>query len=138
MKTPDISPVFDRLRQIYLERRSAYGDSYFTFGEMMNVLFPEGINLKGRDHFMIFGLLVHVLTKMARFTCKMPDEAHSDSLQDMAVYALLIDGVANMPLEATERNLNNFEYYEQFLPAVSRISSGWVEVKIKNEGLSNV
>ena len=104
MKTPDISPLFDKIKNIYRQRRASYGDSYLTFGKIMNCLFPTGVTLKGTEQFMAFGLLVHVLTKLARFTCKFPKEAHSDSLQDLAVYALLIDGISNPETKLQEES----------------------------------
>ena len=116
MQTPDISPLFDKIRGIYRQRRKAYGDSYLTFGKILHSMFPEGITLKGVEQFMVFGLLVHILTKLARLACRLPKMVHSDSLQDMAVYALLVDGVANgdVDLLTPEPSCSETFYLELF------------------------
>lgn len=96
MKSKDISKRFDQIRDIYQDRRQQYGDSYLMFGGVMSALFPEGVTISSDQDFAKLGILVQIIGKITRYTNHFPSGSHSDSLQDIAVYALLLDEVGMM------------------------------------------
>lgn len=76
--------------EIYKERNKIYGDNYKRFGPIMQLLFPNGIELKTKDDLNRFGILVQVVAKVTRYCQNFEDGGHDDSLDDAAVYAMML------------------------------------------------
>lgn len=90
----DIKTVPQRLREaadLFEKRNAAYGGNYREFGRVMSALFPDGLgdgNLSEAE----FGRLshvVHIMTKLTRYCRNLRRDGHADSLEDMAVYAMM-------------------------------------------------
>jgi hypothetical protein len=81
---------------IYEERNKLYGDNYKRFGYMMAELFPNGLSLKGPDDFNRIGIFVQVVSKLTRYSENLTRGGHADSLDDMAVYAMMLQELDNM------------------------------------------
>ena len=73
------------------ERAAAYGLSYQRFGDVAAALWPEGLTLCTRDDWVRHGVVVQLISKLARY-CATPD-GHSDSAHDMIVYAAILESV---------------------------------------------
>lgn len=76
--------------KIYEERNKLYGDNYKRFGWIMNTLFPDGINLSHPEDFNRFGIFVQMVSKLTRYAQNFEKGGHSDSLDDLAVYAMML------------------------------------------------
>lgn len=95
----EMKKVPDMLRDaaaIYEERNKLYGDNYKRFGHMVKELFPKGLNLAGADDFNRFGILVQVISKLTRYAENFTRGGHADSLDDMAVYAMMLQELDNL------------------------------------------
>lgn len=97
MRTPilDGSPqrADDRLRalgDLFTERSRAYGPSYQEFGAVGKALFPRGIRLETEEDWKRWGVLSLMLTKLHRYVLNWENGGHGDSLDDLAVYAMML------------------------------------------------
>ena len=75
---------------IYEQRNAIYGDNYKLFGLWVSVLFQSGIELRTSEDFNRFGVLVQVLSKLSRYCANFDSGGHDDSLDDLAVYAMML------------------------------------------------
>lgn len=81
---------------IYEERNKLYGDNYKRFGYIMKELFPQGLELKGPDDFNRYGVFVQVVSKITRYAENFDRGGHADSLDDMAVYGMMLQELDSM------------------------------------------
>lgn len=75
---------------IYEERNKLYGMNYKRFGKIMHLLFPSGPVLVDADPHNRFGILVQIVAKITRYAENFARGGHDDSLDDMAVYAMML------------------------------------------------
>lgn len=75
--------------KIYEERNNIYGDNYKRFGPSLNELF-DSVTLKTPDDFNRFGILVQIFAKFSRYCNMFNKGGHKDSLDDIAVYAMML------------------------------------------------
>jgi hypothetical protein len=87
MNVPD---MLRNAAKIYEDRNKIYGDNYKRFGEIMHSLFPNGLTLHNADDFNRFGVFVQVVSKATRYAENFVRGGHSDSLDDAAVYAMML------------------------------------------------
>ena len=105
-----VKTVPEMLREcaaVYEERNKLYGDNYKRFGEIMHLLFPQGIGLMGKDDHNRFGILVQVVAKLTRYCEQFEKGGHDDSLLDMANYATMLrelDGELKDFIDEATRN----------------------------------
>jgi len=78
------------LAKIFEDRQAIYGDNYMHIGEIMMGMFPSGLELKTADEFNRLHLFFHLVGKLTRYARAMPGGGHDDSLDDEAVYAMLL------------------------------------------------
>lgn len=80
--------------KIYEERNALYGDVYKRFGSVMLALFPEGVYRTPvgdvEAHVNRYGLLVQIVGKLMRYCSNFEKGGHDDSLDDLAVYAIML------------------------------------------------
>lgn len=72
----------------FKERNAVYGDSYKRHGEVMAVLFPNGLKLLDEEDFNRFGILNMQVSKLIRYT-QAWNERHIDSSHDLGVYCFM-------------------------------------------------
>src|SRR5215813_2887986 len=78
------------LAKLYRERNKIYGDNYIYSGHFLSGLFPYGLLLKTPDEFRRFYMFVHMISKLDRYARAVSrGEGHADSLDDLAVYAMM-------------------------------------------------
>lgn len=85
--------VPERMRaaaDIYEERSKAYGDNYKRFGPIMMLLFPDGLRLEHPNDFTKFGLFVQIVSKVTRMAENFRTGCHPDSMDDNAVYTMML------------------------------------------------
>lgn len=89
-----VKSVPERLRdaaELFEKRNAAYGGNYAIFGRVMAAMFPDGLgdgNLTEDE----WGRLCHVVlltVKLTRYVRSLRRGGHADSLDDMAVYAIM-------------------------------------------------
>jgi hypothetical protein len=76
--------------KLYEERNKLYGDNYKRFGPIMMLLFPTGIELVSADDHNRFGIFVQIVAKVTRYAEQFAKGGHDDSLDDTAVYSMML------------------------------------------------
>jgi hypothetical protein len=76
---------------LFLQRNALYGDNYKRFGPIL-VLLLEGQELDPSNEVQMnrLGLFVQVVSKMTRYGQNFSSGGHDDSLDDMAVYSMML------------------------------------------------
>jgi hypothetical protein len=83
-----------QLADLYAQRNAVYKDDYKRFGRiMMEVLGPNPISLESADEVNRFCLFVHILGKVCRYAQNFKQGGHDDSLDDTAVYSMMLKEV---------------------------------------------
>jgi len=78
------------LGALYQERNALYQDNYKRFGDILSNLFPQGLTLKTPEEFNRFALFFQILHKQTRYAHAIASGGHADSLDDIAVYAQML------------------------------------------------
>jgi len=76
--------------RIYEERNKMYGDNYKRFGYILQQMFPKGLRLNSAEEFNRFGVFVQIMAKCTRYAENFVNGGHPDSLDDTAVYAMML------------------------------------------------
>lgn len=80
------------LGKLHDERGAIYKEDYLHIGKVLLGMFPDGLHLKTSVDFNRFALLLYCVTKTGRYAqCLSNGSRHEDSLQDLAVYAMLLN-----------------------------------------------
>lgn len=90
-----VPEMLEEKAALYKQRNAIYGDNYKRFGPIMALLFPEGSPLKTNDDFNRFGILVQIVAKVTRYAENFNRGGHEDSLDDLAVYAMMLKELDN-------------------------------------------
>jgi len=85
-----VPEMLESLAEIYRERNKLYGSNYKSFGLVMAGLFPHGITMESTDDWNRIGVLVQMAAKMTRYAHRFHDGGHKDSLDDLAVYTMML------------------------------------------------
>lgn len=96
-----VTSQLENAASIFQQRYELYGDNYKRFGPIMAAMFPDGLTLNTADDFGRFGLFVQVMSKTTRYGNMFTSGGHVDSLDDISVYAQMLQEVDH---EAAERN----------------------------------
>ncbi len=88
--TSTVPELLQAAAQIYEERNKLYGDNYKHFGNFMQLLFPKGLCLNTVDDFNRFGVFIQIVSKITRYSQQFTNGGHADSLDDAAVYAMML------------------------------------------------
>jgi len=90
-----VPKALEQAASLYRGRNALYGDNYKNFGKLVEVLFPEGIPSGPMESMISYhnrtGVLFMVLSKLSRYCANFGDGGHSDSLDDLAVYAMMLN-----------------------------------------------
>ena len=98
-KNSGIHPVTKSLQDItelFKERNNAYNtesgiDAYKMHGDVMLSFFPEGITLNTSEDFGRMAIFDMLAGKMLRYANNFSYGGHSDSLNDISVYAQMLN-----------------------------------------------
>lgn len=124
IKLESIQEILENIQeeqmQILKQRHSEYGQAYKKVGEIMQILFPNGIFIFEKEQQQYFDLFKQVVGKLARFSHQFPKEIHRDSLIDAGNYITLLLGAIEQqqqmdkyiksittPAETSNKNSNN-------------------------------
>lgn len=86
----DVKERLEKLGALFQQRNGDYGDTFRSFGLTMVGFFPEGLTVKTVEDWNRLALYMHVMDKMARYATNFPKGGHKDSLDDVAVYAQIL------------------------------------------------
>ena len=78
------------LSKIFEERAAMYGDNYLHIGTIMMGMFPYGLEVRTAEEFNRLHLFFHLVGKMTRYARQMPEGGHDDSLDDTALYSMIL------------------------------------------------
>lgn len=114
----NVKTVPERLRdaaKLFEERNKAYGGNYKNFGSVMSAMYPHGLEIRTAEEWTRLILQVHRVTKETRYATNFARGGHGDSLDDMAVYAIMAaetDELAreDKPEAAQEAKPSGFKY----------------------------
>jgi hypothetical protein len=89
-KTPITVPErLDNLATLFQRRNPVYGDGYKKFGAQAFAL-TGPVTLSTPEDMGRFAILLQVIAKTARYSNNFATGGHSDSLDDAAVYAMML------------------------------------------------
>ena len=76
--------------KVYEERQQQYGNSYQAVGQIMQILFPGGLNGSLLNHARLH-LIGWIVGKLCRYAVSVRSGTNvDDSLKDLAVYAMML------------------------------------------------
>lgn len=92
--------VPDQLRakaDLYEQRNKLYGDNYKKFGAVMQAMFGDSIvALQSESDHCRFGIFVQIVAKVTRYAENFDRNGHDDSLDDIAVYSMMLKELDNL------------------------------------------
>lgn len=80
----------------FRERNAMYGNNYQRFGNIMALMFPNGVRLETDADFNRFGQLFMCMCKLTRYAENMDRGGHQDSARDLIVYAAMLEEMTNV------------------------------------------
>lgn len=92
---PTVPQRLEDLAELYNERGKVYGNDYKMHGDLMRLFFPNGLTLKTVDDFNRYGVFKELVTKINRYAKAYKDGGHEDSLNDISVYAQMLQELDN-------------------------------------------
>lgn len=82
---PDFKKVSDKIYQIVTDKNKKYGDSFNTVGDILRILYPEGVQPEQFDDLLTVTRILDKLSRIA--TNNLGDE--EDPWTDICGYGLL-------------------------------------------------
>lgn len=76
----------EEIGRLVTEKQIAYGDSFTKSGEIMNILYPDGINAAQMDDALT---LIRIIDKLFRIATHYEDRMGESPYNDIAGYAIL-------------------------------------------------
>jgi hypothetical protein len=86
--TSDVLEKINLIENLFLKKTAEYGRSEHHHGDILSVLFPEGVKIDPED-FTRWNLYNFLLTKIIRYGLNF-EVGHPDSILDLIVYALML------------------------------------------------
>jgi hypothetical protein len=86
-----VPEIFEEMARTYRERNAIYGDNFRMVGKVLEVLFPEGMQLKTAADYDVWHLFELKIVKLTRFAIS--NLTHTDSVHDDAVYSAMIEAI---------------------------------------------
>lgn len=81
----------EEIAGIWRERQRQYGSNYRHVGRLMTGLLPDGLVVEPDDEetWNRLHLIFHMISKLTRYAQNLKRGGHRDSLDDLAVYAMI-------------------------------------------------
>ena len=80
------------MAETYEEKAKEYGErQYLHIGKMLEVMYPNGLTLKGADEFNRLHLFILMMVKISRYSQNFKRGGHQDSTHDLAVYTSMLE-----------------------------------------------
>ncbi len=97
----------------FRDRNALYKDNAIKVGELMAVLFPDGVRLHTPEEFHKWHLFELMMVKLTRFVNS--DMTHEDSIRDLIVYGAMVEKLTH---EENEVRVTNFKKSNMYTTAV--------------------
>lgn len=91
----DVSQRLIALAELFKQRNKEYGDGYLKIGEQAFALLGE-ITLRTPQDYARFQTALIIICKIARYTNNFSNGGHPDSLDDLAVYSMMLRSLDEM------------------------------------------
>lgn len=92
--TPETAAdILDAMAATFRERNAVYGDNAVMVGQVMQVLFPNGVTLKTPEDYHMWHLFELKIVKLTRFAIS--GLKHEDSIHDDGVYSAMCERLVN-------------------------------------------
>lgn len=85
--------ILDAMAATFRERNAVYGDNAVMVGQVMQVLFPNGVTLKTPEDYHMWHLFELKIVKLTRFAIS--GLKHEDSIHDDGVYSAMCERLVN-------------------------------------------
>jgi hypothetical protein len=85
-----VPTALEKLADLYRERNKLYGNDYKRCGEAYAALFPNGLTLRTAEDFSRFVIFSLGYGKQIRYANNFTRGGHVDSLDDLSVYAQML------------------------------------------------
>jgi hypothetical protein len=93
---PFVVQQLESKARIYEERNKLYGDNYKRFGPIMKMLLAnQSLNPADADQMNRLGVFTQLVSKVTRYAENFTRGGHDDSLDDLAVYAMMLKELDN-------------------------------------------
>lgn len=89
MYNSPIASVLHDAGNLAEEKFKQYGNVYDQVGEMMMILFPNGMHATTAKEATMYSVITWILCKLCRYATSPGEEAKLDSLRDALVYAAM-------------------------------------------------
>lgn len=86
----DLSKSLDAMKATFLSRSKDYSDGYNRHGEILKILFPDGITFES-DFGVRFFFIDMIVAKLVRYCDNFKGGGHKDSIHDLSVYGSMLD-----------------------------------------------
>lgn len=88
---PFVSTQLKAKAELYEQRHAVYGDNYKRFGPIFSLLMEtQSLNVKSKQDMSRLGVLIQLISKVTRYCENFNRGGHTDSLDDIAVYAMML------------------------------------------------
>ena len=85
-----VTETMKEAAKVYEERQNQYGNSYQAVGQIMQILFPGGLDGSLLNHTRLH-LVGWIIGKLCRYAVSVRNGTNvDDSLKDLAVYAMML------------------------------------------------
>jgi len=95
MKQKTVPQLLNQSAKTYAERNAVYGDTYKMHGDVVQALFPDGIEIDNKDDHNRFAILTMIIGKLTRYSVNFYEGGHQDSIHDISVYAAMLEELDN-------------------------------------------
>lgn len=79
----------EAITDLYRERSLLYKDNYKVAGVIFKQLFPTGVNIETIEDYNRMAIWMQIINKVIRYSYNW-DKGHNDSLNDIAVYTMIL------------------------------------------------
>lgn len=90
----DAADILEKMAETFRERNAQYKDNAIMVGEVMAALFPHGVTITDPNDHHVYHLFELLVVKLTRFVKS--GLTHTDSIHDAAVYAAMIENIADI------------------------------------------
>lgn len=89
IETSPLAKILNESAELAQKKFESYGNTYDVTGEIINKLWPGGINILGPSSASLYSVVTWIVGKLCRFATAHTYEARLDSLRDLVVYAAM-------------------------------------------------
>jgi hypothetical protein len=95
-----VPEILEGMAKTFRDRNAVYGDNWRMVGQLMAVMFPNGVVLKDAQDYDVWHLFELQIVKLSRFAIS--GRTHIDSQHDMSVYGAMIEAILKQQQESKQ------------------------------------